>query len=463
MGVAQQKYGVDRYPGQRHWVWVTLILSSVTIIAVVFAGWELVENRFFRDIDYVTLHYLYVTRGVASSLLLAIWAGWYVLRQRRRSEEELRRSRERYRGLLEISPGAVALYDAVLRVTEWNTTAERLYSFSKAEVLGHRLPTVPAEKETELQRFLEQVKAGEPVMDVETLRRDQGGVTFEVQLSLLPFREADGQSYYLEVTADIRERVRLRQKMLDIEKLTSMGQMAAGTAHHLNSPLAAMLLRVQMVRQRTSPEPYGADLERLEAGLHTCKYFVQRLLQFSRRDPVQKLPQDVSHTIESVVSFLAPSFSSKHVRLSLDLDLGRGQQILADRSQMEALFSMLLTNALDAVPPEGTIVIRCCPPSAERTEIQISDNGCGIAMADLPHVFEPFFTTKGPGEGTGLGLAIARNIVLEHGGSIRLESKPCQGTTAFVEFPLYRLPSGESAASHEADQHHALLRNPGGR
>ena len=461
--MVHQKYGVDRSPGQRQWVWATLILSSATIVAVVFAGWELLENHFFRDVDYITLHYLYITRGIASSLGIAIWAGWYVLRQRRRSEEELRRSRERYRGLLEISPGAVALCDAALRVAEWNTPAERLYGFSKGEVLGHRLRTIPPEKEAELQRFLEQVERGEPVIEVETLRRDKGGVTFEVQLSLLPFREADGQSYFLEVTADIRERVRLQQKMLDIEKLTSMGQMAAGTAHHLNSPLAAMLLRVQMVRQRNSPEPYVADLERLEAGLRTCQYFVQRLLQFSRRDPVQKLPQDVSHTIKSVVSFLAPSFSSKHVRLSLDLDLGQGQQILADRSQMEALFSILLTNALDAIPPEGNIAIRCNQPSVERIEIQISDKGCGIEGADLRHVFEPFFTTKGPGEGTGLGLAIARNIVLEHGGSIRLESKPGQGATAFVEFPLYRPPSGESAASHETNQHHALLRNPGGR
>ena len=461
--MVRQKDGMDPYPGHRRWVWTTLILSSVTVIAVVFAGWELLENAFFRDTDYVTLHYLYVTRGVASSFLLAIWAGWYVLRQRQRSEEEISRSRERYRGLLEISPGAVALYDTALQVVEWNTTSERLYSFSKGEVLGHRLPTIPPDKEDELQRFLEQVAGGEPVMDVETLRRDKGGVTFEVQLSLLPFREADGQSYFLEVTEDIRERARLRQKMLDIEKLTSMGQMAAGTAHHLNSPLAAMLLRVQMVQQRTSPEPYEADLERLEAGLRTCQYFVQRLLQFSRRNPVQKLPQDVSHTIESVVSFLDPSLSSKHVHLSLDLDLGQGQQILADRNQLEALFSMLLTNALDAVPPEGTIVIRCCQRAVERIEIQISDNGCGIVAADLPHVFEPFFTTKRPGEGTGLGLAIARNIVLEHGGSIRLDSKPGQGTTAFVEFPLYQPPSGESGASHENDQHHALVRNPGGR
>src|SRR5574342_152993 len=101
---------------ERRWVWATLALSSITIAATVFSGWEVIENRFFNHTDYVTLHYLYITRGIASSLLLAFWAAWYVMRQRRRSEEELRRSREDYRRLLEASPGAVALYDSSLKV-----------------------------------------------------------------------------------------------------------------------------------------------------------------------------------------------------------------------------------------------------------------------------------------------------------------------------------------------------------
>ncbi len=96
---------------ERRWFWATLTLSSITIVSVVFAAWEVAENRFFRDANYVTLHYLYITRGVASSLLLAFWAAWFVLKQRRKSEDDLRRSRERYRGLLEAFPGAVILYD----------------------------------------------------------------------------------------------------------------------------------------------------------------------------------------------------------------------------------------------------------------------------------------------------------------------------------------------------------------
>ena len=164
----------ERDPGYR-WFWATLVLSSISIVALVFAFWELVENHYFRDLNYVSLHYLYISRGIASSLLLAAWAAWFVLKQRRRGEEELRRSHERYRGLLESSPGAVVLYDASFRVVEWNPAAERLYGFQRAEVVEHELPTVPAAKAEELEHMLDTVDGGEAVLECETQRLHRDG------------------------------------------------------------------------------------------------------------------------------------------------------------------------------------------------------------------------------------------------------------------------------------------------
>ncbi|MGE5278628.1 MAG: two-component system sensor histidine kinase NtrB [Acidobacteriota bacterium] len=426
---------MNRISREGRWFWVTLLLSSISIAAVVFAAWELVESRLFRDADYVTLHYLYISRGVASSLLLAAWAAWYVLRQRRRSEEELRRSHEHYRRLLEFFPGAVALYDAGLRVGEWNAAAERLYGFTKTEVLGRRLPTVLPDAEGELQQFLRDAQEGRPVIEVETRRRDRRDESLEVQLTLLPFREAPGLDLFLEVTTDIRERVRLRQRLLEIEKLTSMGKMAAGTAHHLNTPLAAMLLRVQMMQERTHHDLCLPDLERLESDILYCQQFVRRLLEFGRRPAARKEPQPLADCLASVAGFLAPALDARGVRLSLDVAAIDGDQVLADRNLLEALFLILLSNALDAVLDGGEIAVRCCRTDEGRIEVRIADQGCGIAPSELPHVFEPFYTTKGPGKGTGLGLPIARNIVLEHGGSIRIESEPARGTVACVELP----------------------------
>jgi len=432
---------------EKRWFWATLTLSSITIVSVVFAVMELAENRFFRDANYITLHYLYITRGIVSSLLLAFWAAWFVLRQRRRSEDDLRRSRERYRGLLEAFPGAVVLYDAGLQVLEWNASAERLYGYLRTEVIGQPLPIVPAAKHYELDLFLRRVERSEPVLDIETLRQPKSGDPVEVQLSLLPFREVAGPLYFLEVTSDIRERVRWREHMLQIEKLTSMGKMAAGTAHHLNSPLAALLMRVQMMRQRSLEPPLDQDLARIEEGLNFCRHFVQRLLEFTRAMPIQKGPQNLGAIVDSVASFFMPAAHARRATLQLDTSEAHGVQVLADRNLIETLLLILLSNALDAIHPGGEILVRCLKPSEGRVSFTVADNGCGIAARDLDRVFEPFFTTKEPGKGTGLGLAIARNVVLEHGGTIHMESTLGSGTTAFVDLPL--APAAEAAEKVE--------------
>ncbi|MFB3815904.1 MAG: nitrogen regulation protein NR(II) [Terriglobales bacterium] len=421
---------------ERRWFWATLVLSSISIIAVVFAFWELVENHFFREADYVSLHYLYISRGIASSLLLALWSGWYVLRQRRTAEEQLRRSRERYRSLLHALPGAIALYDRSLQVAEWNDTAVRLYGYTREEVLGGTLPTVPPAKEQELSRLAAEAEAGKPIFDLETLRRHKDGTVFDVSLSLLHYQDPRGRSYLLEVTTDIRERVRLRQTLVELEKLTSMGKMAAGTAHHLNTPLASMLLRVQMMRERAGNNGLAHDLEQLERTINHCQQFVRRLLDFSRRPPAHKQPEDLAGIIEGVIAFLTPALNSRSVHVALNLEALESARVLGDRNQLESLFLILLSNAMDAMSGGGVITIFCRQCMPESVEVVITDSGCGIEPQHLAKLFEPFFTTKPPGKGTGLGLAIARNIALEHGGSVRLESTVGQGTSAIVVLPL---------------------------
>ncbi len=419
------------------WFWVTLTLSSITIVSVVFLAWELIEDHFFRNLDYRALHYLYITRGIVSSLLLAFWAAWYVLRERRASEQQLHLSREHYRGLLEASPGAVVLYDGDLVITEWNAAAERLYGFNKAEAFGSRLATVPPEKEAELREFLDQARRGNAVLDVETHRRNKDGEDLDVQLSLLPFRGVSEENYFLEVTNDIRERVRLRQALLQLEKLTTMGEMAAGTAHHLNTPLASMLLRVQMMRANAKGSA-AMELEQLEASIQFCQQFVRRLLDFSRRPQSSKQPESLSGTLESVVSFLSPQLHAKRARLALDLAATNGDKVFADRNQLEALFIILLSNALDAISLDGNIAVRSFHSRSKRIEIEIADDGCGIDPEDVPRVFQPFFSTKPVGKGTGLGLALASSILQEHNGSIRLASTPQKGTKVHIELPVWR-------------------------
>jgi len=178
-----------------------------------------------------------------------------------------------------------------------------------------------------------------------------------------------------------------------------------------------------------------ADLARIEEGLHFCRHFVQRLLDFTRAMPLEKAPQDLATVIESIAGFFQPAILARHATLTVDNSEGRGQLVFADRNLLETLLLTLLSNALDAVPAGGEIRLSC-RQSPGTVGFTVRDNGCGISPAHLEHVFEPFFTTKEPGKGTGLGLAIARNVVMEHGGTIEIESRPGEGTTAIVDLPL---------------------------
>jgi PAS domain S-box-containing protein len=422
--------------GQK-WLWIVLTLTSISIVAVIFGATEFIEDRYFPFAGQIPAlrHYLFATRGVLSSMLLAFWATWVVLRNRRANEEELRRSREHYRGLLEASPNAVVLYDDKLHLNECNTATEHLYGLAPAELLGKRLPMVPPEGLAEFEGFAAQVRAGKPVLNAETKRRSKQGEAIDVQLSLLPFAES-GQNYFLEITSDIRERVRLRETLLHVEKLTSMGQMAAGTAHHMNTPLASMLLRLRMMREGVFEGSLGDDLKRLEDNVHFCQRFVRRLLEFASHQQTQKQPENIGGTIEGVAGLLRPQLLANRLQLRVELGTVAAETILADRNHLEAVFLILLTNAMDASKPGGSIVVRGTSPTPEHILLEVSDEGCGINDTVLPHIFEPFYTTKPVGKGTGLGLAMAKNIVREHSGTIRVASTPGMGTTVYLEFPL---------------------------
>ena len=434
--------------GPKVWFWTTLLLSCITILSVVFAAWELLEQRFFRNLDFRQLHYLYITRGVASSVVLAAWAVWFVLRERRKAEAELRRSRERYRAMLAHAADAILLLDRELTVLEWNPQAVTLYGYSREEVIGKSLQTLGLAEPQELREILGRLEQGEAAVEMETRRRNRRGEWVDVGLRVSSFQDVgSGQRVLLEMASDLRDKIRLRQKAIEMEKLTSMGRMAAGTAHTLNTPLAAMLLRVEMLREQLGEHSSAAEIARLESSMRFCQEFVQKLLQYGRPSEFapQRLP--VEEFLESVHTFFRPMFQVRRHALTCAGGPLREVSIRADRSQMEALFAALLTNALDALPSTGQgRVVLGGSPQGDAVEFFVSDNGCGIPPERLPHIFEPFYTTKKAGQGTGLGLSIASNIVKDHGGSLALANNDGGGVTVRFRLPLF---AGEESSRRE--------------
>lgn len=286
-----------------------------------------------------------------------------------------------------------------------------------------------------MESHLEQAAQGKSVLDVETLRRAKDGSIIDVQTNVLPYHEEGRGRYFLEVSIDIRERIRLRQTLLQLEKLTTMGQMATGTAHHLNTPLASMLLRVQLARRHAQKAGVDLDLGDLEDNIRYCEQFVRRLLDFSRRPQLTRRAEPIKDILQSVLNFLGPQFAAKQVRLVVKTDAVNHASVMADRNQIEALFLIVITNALDAIGQKGEIKVNA-DIRGDRVLIAIEDNGCGIDPSNLRHIGEPFFTTKPIGKGTGLGLSIAATILQEHAGRMRIDSTPNQGTTIEIELPI---------------------------
>lgn len=429
------------------WFWTTLLLSCFTILSIVFATWELIEQRFFRDLNFTQLHYLYITRGVGSSLLLAAWAVWFVLRERRKTEDELRSSRERYWAMLAHVADAVVLLDHRFTVLEWNPQAVSMYGFSRDSVLGKLVPTIgPGERE-ELERVVGSLAQGDPVVEIETRRQNQLCEWIDVGLRVTSFLERQsGQTVIMEMAMDLREKKRLRAKALEMEKLTSMGRMAAGTAHTLNTPLAAMLLRIEVLRDRLEDDKSIDILRHLESSTRFCQEFVQKLLQYSR--PTESTFQVicVAELLNSIHTFFKPTFDVKKHELCCVTSGLHKTYIRADRSQMEALFAALLMNALDALPvsDSGRVVVGGNPHEGQ-VEMYVSDDGSGVPEQTLPRISDPFFTTKKAGKGTGLGLSIAANIVQDHGGTIKLANQQPSGFIVCIRLPRCESPdSGKS-------------------
>jgi PAS domain S-box-containing protein len=410
--------------------WTTLILSSLTIVLFIFLLWELIENSLFKDLDYKTLHYLYITRGIAVSLLLACWAAWFVWKEKLKHQEWLDK-------IINNSTDAILVYDETGQINTFNKTAESLFSDNRKRIKTI-WDIVPYENRVDFSKRLENVKNGEKVINYETERLFLDGKKFPVSIGLIYVKE-DGR--FVETIRDIRESLILRNKIIDLEKAQVFGKMAEGIAHHLGTPLASMLLRVQMLKEDM---PGHADcsscldkLDLIERQLFFCQKVIQRILRFVRRSGSERQPEIVSHLLEDGIEIMKPIFKKQGIELEVHLDDG-DLKILADKDLLALVFADTMMNAVDAMPQGGrlSIVVSGRSPN-DRLEIKIADTGVGIPSDVLPLVFEPFFTTKPAGKGTGLGLSLAKRIIKDHGGEIGVESVEGQGTTILIRLPIY--------------------------
>jgi signal transduction histidine kinase len=230
----------------------------------------------------------------------------------------------------------------------------------------------------------------------------------------------------------------------------------AGIAHELNNPLATISLRMEsMLSQLPSDDPLRRPLEVVQQEAERMAALVANLLQLGRRGQPQVSTLDVPDELSQALELMHYHLAQRQIRLETDFD-PLAPRVLADRQQLRQVFLNLLTNAADAMPEGGRLVVRVAggsggPEMTGMVTVEVSDTGVGISPEILAHVWEPFFTTKGEGKGTGLGLSICRHILQEHGATIELDSQPGQGTTARVRLPIQAPDRSSHAARLQAE------------
>jgi signal transduction histidine kinase len=225
-----------------------------------------------------------------------------------------------------------------------------------------------------------------------------------------------------------------------LERMASLGQLAGEIAHEVGTPLNAISGHIQLLRRDAASLSGGARerLEIVEAQVDRLATIIRSFLTTLRPRGPSTARIELPRLLAEVVRFTAPLLEGKGITVRVEGEAGL-RDVAADASQIEQVFLNLLTNSMDAMPGGGEIVVRTRNvgggDGAAQVEVRWSDSGQGIAPEDVRRVFQPLYTSKAPGSGSGLGLSICREIVRQHGGEIRAESAPGQGTTFVLTLP----------------------------
>jgi two-component system, NtrC family, sensor kinase len=246
------------------------------------------------------------------------------------------------------------------------------------------------------------------------------------------------------IVDDITQRMELEAQLAQADKLSSIGLLAAGVAHEVNTPLAVISSYTQMLaKQVRNDQKMAPLLDKITQQTFRASEIVNGLLNFSRTSAAEFAELDLNHVIEDTLKLLEHQFRASQVQLDMTLEENL-PPILGNPGKLQQVFLNLFLNAKDAMAAGGTL--RVATAVNGHVAVEVSDTGSGISVEHMQRIYDPFFTTKtsvseGQRRGTGLGLAVTYGIIQEHAGKIQVESQLGSGTTFHLEFPMARKPA----------------------
>ena len=236
---------------------------------------------------------------------------------------------------------------------------------------------------------------------------------------------------------DITQRVRLEEQMVQTEKLTSLGLLAAGVAHEVNTPLAVISNYIQMLaKQIPADDPRQKTIDRIVKQTFRASEIVNNLLNFSRTGAAEFIEVDLNAVLEETLTLVQHPFKTAQVNVIKNYTKEL-PPVLGSITRLQQVFLNLFMNARDAMPTGGMLEVRTGTQNGS-VAVEVTDTGSGIPAEHLHRIFDPFFTTKATGRGTGLGLSVSYGIIKEHAGKVDVRSTPGKGTSFRLEFPVAR-------------------------
>jgi signal transduction histidine kinase len=331
--------------------------------------------------------------------------------------------------------------ESLIRFDHWRQ------NYRVEDSLGHEIPV----EESAIMRALK----GERVGSQEVRVTLPNGAT-KWLLSWAYQFSAMGLTGALALVLDQTAEVELRRAAAQLQRMETLGALAAGLTHDFNNVLDTILLNVALaLRDEPHPGQIRVRLEQIENATRKAADLVTRLMQFSRTQEVHVRTVQINDIARGIVRLAQPLFR-ENILVKTDLAPGL-PSIQADSSQIEQVLLNLILNALDAMPDGGELKISTAlndAPEAQRPDvnpqfvtISVADTGTGIPQDLQSTIFEPFFTTKPEGQGTGLGLSSVYGIMRQHKGDIRVQSTPGAGATFVVSFPVQQIISSRGTAA----------------
>jgi PAS domain S-box-containing protein len=369
--------------------------------------------------------------------------------ERKRGEERILEQA----ALLDQAQDAILVRDLDHNILYWNKSAERIYGWSAAEVIGQNISTLglkPAGPQFgEAQQAV--MQHGEWSGELRQQRRDGTEITVSSRWTLVR-DEHERPKAILVINTDITEKKRMETQFLRAQRMESIGTLAGGIAHDLNNILSPILMSIDMLELKARDPESRKWLEVLRSNAERGGSMVRQVLSFARGVEGERVPLQPKHLIKEIVKILRETLP-KSIEISFQIpnDLW---MISADATQMHQVLMNLCVNARDAMPEGGAISIKAensfvdenyarmhiDAKSGRFVVVNVSDTGPGMTPEVQSRIFEPFFTTKEMTKGTGLGLSTALTIVKSHGGFINVYSEPHKGSRFTIYIPALDMP-----------------------